>query len=178
MRNILVEQEFPSLNIGPGMSTLEKMLPEDHIKITLDRLVSYLLVLKGIPNQHSINAVAEYLPFRDSSLPTITTQSTFQVMFGQTAFLNELSRVLKPLGLFIITIEFENYNISTQQFPIDLHGEGDETQGLCCYLKFLGLHILVVKYLNLKGCWTDNKSEAFSLWLFGVKEKDNWALFS
>jgi len=171
MRDILIDQEFPSLNIGPGYAHLEKILPEGHIKITIDRKLSFLSYLKGIPNQNLINAVAEYLPFRDSSLPTITTQSTFQVMFDQKAFLRELFRVLKPNGLFIITIEFGNsYEISIQQFPIYRYAEDDETGKLLSYIKRVGLHIYVTKCLNLKNEWGDNKVEAFSLWIFGGKK--------
>ncbi len=171
MRDILIDQVFPSLNIGPGYANLEKILPEDHIKITIDRKPSTLSYLKGIPNQNLINAVAEYLPFKDSSLPTITTQSTFQVMFDQKAFLWELFRVLKPNGLFIITIEYGNYyTVAIQEFPIYPHAEDDETDNLLSYIKSLGLHIYVTKCLNLKDEWGDNKVEAFSLWIFGGKK--------
>ena len=179
MRDILIEQEFPSLNIGPGYANLEAQLPEDHIKITLDRYQKLgtfetLGSLRGIPNQHLINAAAEYMPFRDSSLPTITTQSTFQVMFDQKAFLSELSRILKPGGLFIITIEYGNiYDYYSQQFPISPHAENDDVDKLKVYIKSLGLHISFVKYLNLNGIWRDNKAEAFSMWIIGEKEEEN-----
>ena len=174
MRDILAEQAHPSLNIGPGYANLEAQLPEDHIKITLDLQNVFWNPLRGIPNQHLINAPAEYMPFRDSSLPTITTQSTFQVMFDQKAFLKELFRVLKPKGRFFITIQYNaNYFYEKQQFKIHPDPERDEMDDLLNYLKSLGLHISVVAYLNLNGIWQDNKAEAFSLWIIGEKEEEN-----
>ena len=174
MRDILLEQEFPALNIGPGIALLEKILPEDHIKITLDLEMKVFKHYRGIPNNHLITAVAERMPFRDSSIPTITTQSTFQVMLNQKVFLFELLRVLRPKGIFIITIEYGNtYNVAAQQFRIHPDPEKDETDKLLIYIKSLGLHISVVKCLNLNGTWRDNKAEAFSLWIIGEKEEDN-----
>ena len=174
MRDILIEQEFPSLNIGPGYANLEAQLPEDHIKITLDLQNLFWGRLRGIPNQHLINAVAECMPFRDSSLPTVTTQSSFQVMFDQKAFLHELHRVLKPKGLFIITIEYGNlYDYAIQQFKVHPDPEQNEVDNLLKYIKSLGLHILVVKYLNLNGAWGDNRLDGFSLWIIGEKEDEN-----
>ena len=174
MRDILTEQCQPSLNIGPGYAHLEKILPEDHIKITLDLQNVFWKHLRGIPNQHRINAAAEYMPFRDSSLPTITTQSTFQVMFDQKAFLRELHRVLKPKGRFIITIEYGNtYNYAIQQFKVHPDPEQNEVDNLLKYIKNLGLHILVVKYLKLNGAWGDTRLDGFSLWIIGEKEEEN-----
>ena len=88
MRDLLSSTAHPRLNIGPGMANLESTLPDTDIKIALDRNIKAVAWLRGLDNIHLVNAMAEYLPFRDNSLPTITTQSTFQVMENQKAFLS------------------------------------------------------------------------------------------
>jgi len=119
MRDILFSTEHPRLNIGPGMANLEATLPETDIKIALDRKINAVAWLRGPKHLHLVKAMAEYLPFRDDSLPTITTQSTFQVMKDQKAFLKELARTLKPDGFFCITIEWRLwYQPEKQSFTV------------------------------------------------------------
>lgn len=167
MRDILSEQETPSLNIGPGMAILEKMLPTSHLKVTLDLKTKYLTRLKGIPNIHLINATAEFLPFRDSSIPTITTQSTFQIIHDQKGFLKELSRTLSSNGFFIITIEHKARTYPNADFKIC--DTDNELDNLLVYICSLKLKIFAVKSLNYKGEWVNSKEEGFSIWIFGGK---------
>ena len=163
MRDILFGTKTPRLNIGPGMANLEAALPEGDIKIALDRNINAIAWLKGPNNLHLVNAMAEYLPFRDNSLPTVTTQSTFQVMKDQEAFLKELARVLKRGGFFCITIEGRTwYQPEMQRFIVD------DLEPLQTYLQNLALKIIEIKYLDYNGCWHDTPDKTFSLWILGV----------
>jgi len=167
MRDILIEKETPSLNIGPGMAILEKMLPTSHLKVTLDLKTKYLTRLKGIPNIYLINAKAEFLPFRDSSIPTITTQSTFQIIHDQKGFLKEISRILSSNGFFIITIE--HYSRTYDEADFKICDTANDLDDLLTYIYSLKLKISAIKSLNYKGEWVNSKEEGFSLWIFGGK---------
>jgi len=170
MSDILITKDEPTINIGPGLAKLELALPTSHLKISIDRKMNFLKQFKGIKNLHLINATAEKLPFRDCTIPTITTQSTFQVMKDQKKFLKELFRTLKHNGTFIVTIEYGGtYDIESQQFKISPNKENNELENLIKYFFHLGLNILEVKYLNLNGKWCNNIEEGFSLWIFGDK---------
>ena len=163
MRELLFSTEHPRLNIGPGMANLEATLPETDIKIALDRNISAVAWLKGPKHLHLINAMAEYLPFRDHSLPTVTTQSTFQVMNDQKKFLNELARILTPNGFFCITIEWRVwYQPEKQSFTVY------DLEPLKKYLHSLGLQVMKVKYLDHNGQWHDTPDKSFSLWIIGT----------
>lgn len=164
MKDLLFSTNHPRLNIGPGRANLEAALPETDIKISLDRNINAVAWLKGIKNLHLVNAMAEYLPFRDESLPTITTQSTFQVMKDQEAFLKELSRVLVRDGFFCITIEWRLwYQPEKQRFTVY------DLEPLKRFLQNLDLEIIEIKYLDYNGCWHHSLDKAFSAWIIGIK---------
>jgi len=163
MRNLLFWTEHPRLNIGPGMANLEAALPDTDIKIALDRNIKAIAWLKGQKYLHLVNAMAEYLPFKDNALPTVTTQSTFQVMEDQKAFLNELARVLMPGGFFCITIEWRRwYQLDKQSFTVY------DLEPLKKYLHNLDLNVITVKYLDNNGNWHDTPDKAFSAWIIGI----------
>jgi len=163
MRDLLFSTEHPRLNIGPGMANLEAILPETDIKIALDRNIKAVSWLRGPDNLHLINAMAEYLPFRDHSLPTVTTQSTFQVMNDQKKFLNELARILTPNGFYCITIEWRVwYQPEKQSFTVY------DLEPLINYLKTINLEVTDIKYLDNNGNWHDTLDKAFSAWIIGM----------
>lgn len=167
MRDILITQKKPSLNIGPGYTFLEKFLPDDHIKITLDKKIDFLKHYKNISNTHLINAYAEAIPIRDLSLQTITTQGTFQVVHDQKQFLREILRILKPNGFFIITILYLSRTYTKATFKVcDTQNNLDE---LIEYINSLGLNVIEYKYLTLSGSWSNNIEKGFSLWIIGEK---------
>ena len=162
MRDILFSMPHPRLNIGPGCANLEELLPEDDVKITLDIKPNFLEWLRGTPNIHLVNASAEYLPFRRKSIPTVTTQGTFQIMKDQCAFLNELKRVLRHDGVFCITIEWRVwYQPEKQTFNVD------ELDILYEYLEGIGLTVTETRHLGYDGKWYDEKDKGFSIWIMG-----------
>jgi len=170
MHDIIIKHRQPSLNIGIGIVFLEKYLPSSHIKISLDKNIRFLKYYREIPNIHLINAFAEKIPLRNDSVPTVTTQSTFQVMYNQKHFLKELYRILKPNGFFIITIEYGGtYDLDSQQFKISIDEKFNEYNKLVEYISKLGLNILETKYLNINGCWYNKIDKGFSLWIIGEK---------
>ena len=163
MRDLLFSTEHPRLNIGPGMANLEATLPDTDIKIALDRNLKALAWLRGTDNLHLVNALAEYLPFRDNSLPTITTQSTFQVMDDQKQFLDELARTLTLGGFFCITIEWRVwYQPEKQSFTVY------DLSPLQRYMESQHLKITEIKYLDNDGKWHDTPDKEFSLWIMGI----------
>ncbi len=162
MRDFLSDTIHPRLNIGPGMANLEKVLPEDDVKITLDINPKCLSQLRGISNTHLVNASAECLPFRSNCIPTVTTQGTFQVLKDQCAFLDELKRVLRQDGIFCITIEWRVwYQPEKQTFKVD------ELDTLYFYLHIIGLEVTHTKHLSYNGDWYDEKEKGFSIWIHG-----------
>jgi len=162
MRDFLLETNHPRLNIGPGMATLESTFPSDDVKITLDIKPKTLNWLRGIPNTHLVNASAECLPFRRDSIPTVTTQSTFQVLKDQFAFLNELARVLRKEGDFIITIEWRHRHDPGKQFF-----NFDDLSLLYEYLLAIGLTETETRHLGYDGKWYEDKEDGFSIWIMG-----------
>ena len=164
MRDLLFSTSHPRLNIGPGMATLEKDLPEGDIKISLDINPKCLSWLRGIPNTHLVQGDAEKMPFRTDSLPTVSTQSTFQIMKDQVAFLNELARVLRKEGDFIITIEWRHgHDSKKQSFNFN------DLTTLYEYLNGIGLTVTEPKHLGYDGEWYEEKDKAFSIWIIGKK---------
>lgn len=158
----------PSLNIGIGFCQLEKRLPQEWFKIGFDISSKFLNggVQLNILNFVLVQGRAEQMPFADNSIPTITTQSTFQVLVDQEAFLKELARVLKPNGFYAITIEYHwNYPRKPQKFY------AHEPEKLKTFLESLGLSA-EIKYLNSKGEWCPTLNEGFSMWIMGYKNKD------
>jgi len=170
MHDFLIKQKYPSLNIGPGNAFLEKFLPSSHIKISLDKNIKCLKYYKGIQNIHLINAVAEQIPLRNNSIPTVTTQATFQIMRNQIAFLMELHRIIMPKGFFIITICYHSRH-NGDPFKISSDSNQDEIDKLKNFIEQLKLIILDIKYLDMNGKWVSKKSEGFSLWIIGKKEE-------
>ncbi len=162
MRDFLLETDHPRLNIGPGMATLESTLPSDDVKIALDIKPKYLSGLRGIPNTHLVQGVAEKMPFRTDSLHTVSTQSTFQIIEDQFAFLNELARVLRKDGDFIITIEWRHKHDPNKQF----FNFNDLTL-LYEYLLANGLTETDTKHLDYDGKWYEDKEDGFSIWIIG-----------
>lgn len=164
MVEYVLKHEQPSLNIGPGFGQLEKVLPPERLKIALDITENFLKGLNDIPNVIKVKGQAENMPFPSDSIPTVTTQSSFQVFVDQEAFLRELARVLKPNGFFAITIEYHwNYPRKPQKFY------AHETDKLKTFIESLGLKVDEIKYLNDKGEWCQTLEEGFSLWIIGSK---------
>ena len=162
MRDFLLETEHPRLNIGPGMANLETVLPEDDVKITIDINPKCLSWLRGIPNTHLVQGDAEKMPFRTDSLHTVSTQSTFQILEDQFAFLNELARVLRKEGDFIITIEWRHpHDPKKQSFNFN------NLTLLYDYLNGIGLTVTETKHLGYDGKWYDEKDKGFSIWIHG-----------
>lgn len=164
MRDLLSSTKQPRLNIGPGMAKLEVILPDVDIKIVLDITHKALKRFIGKRNIHPVNAVAEYLPFRDKSIPTVSTQSTFQVMANQEAFLTELARILEDDGFFCITIEWRTwYQPEKQSFNVD------DLEPLYEYLNGIGLTVTETRHLDYDGEWYEEKDKGFSIWITGKK---------
>ncbi len=164
MKDFLSDTIHPRLNIGPGMATLEKDLPEGDIKITLDINPKCLSWLRGIPNTHLVQGDAEKMPFRTDSLLTVSTQSTFQIMKDQIAFLNELARVLRKKGDFIITIEWRHgHDSKKKSFNFN------DLTTLHDYLQSLSLTVTETKHLGYDGEWYEEKDKGFSIWIIGKK---------
>jgi len=162
---ILEKTDQPVLDIGPGYyGLLEQMLsPQGRWRLVVVDI--NIDALRNIDKScDRIVAAAEALPFRDGSLPTVTSQSTFQVMCDQKAFLDELSRVLRLDGFYAVTIEYgANYDEGKQTFPARKPGY------LVDYLVNKGLKVTELKHLAYSGDWVKKYEEAFSLWITGGK---------
>jgi len=165
MVELILQHEEPSLNIGVGFGQLETMLPKERKKMVLDICPKFFERLRHIPNLELHEGIAEAMPFPNDSIPTITSQSTFQVLTDQRAFLRELGRVLKPDGWFAITIEYKwNYARKPQLFYVD------EIDELKAFIKPLRLDITETKILSENGEWVDSLDKGFSLWILGTKQ--------
>lgn len=164
MAELIIQHDEPSLNIGVGFANLERILPKERKKIALDICKEFLDRLNGIDNLECNLGKAEKMPFKDNSIPTITSQSTFQVLVDQEKFLQELARVLKPGGFFAITIEYYwNYPRKPQKFY------AHEADKLASYISSLGLNVTEIKYINEEGEWVQTLEEGFSMWILGEK---------
>lgn len=165
MRDLLFSKPDPSLNIGPGYAKLEHLLEESRVKLLLDKNPKRLRLYRDVENAHNVNAVAEFMPYRSECIPTITTQSTFQILDDQTLFLHELKRVLSEGGFYCITIEWHTfYQWGKQAFPVN------KLDVLKDYLNMLGLSVDEVRHLSHDGYWHDRLEQGFSVWISGHKQ--------
>ena len=112
------------LNIGQGFGLLEETMP--HIpKMCLDPCLEFLRYCKNkdIPNTRYVMGFGEQMPFKDNYFPAVVSDSVFQTLVDQREFLVECARVLKPEGVFVLTITYKwNYPRKPQAFPADKPG--------------------------------------------------------
>lgn len=159
---ILADKPRPVLDIGPGLGLLERLFDSDQM-IVLDCEPRFF---NAQSYKVKILAVAEALPFKDCSIPSVVCTSTFQVMRDQDMFLRELARVLASKGCFILTIEYgANYEEEIQTY------RARDVAKLVARMRDLGLIVNEHKCLCRSTDWTTRYEDGFSLWILGGKEE-------
>jgi len=109
-----IEQQAPILDIGAYASevlcALHRLGYSNLTGVDLNRNLVHM------PYAGSINYVLSdfmHLPFPDASLEAVTAISVIEHGFQEDRLLNELSRVVKPGGLFIASVDYWPDKIDT-----------------------------------------------------------------
>jgi len=106
------------LNVGQGFGQLEKSMPYKS-KICLDQCIEFLKYCQkqNIPNIRYVMGFGERTPFNENYFPAVVSDSVFQTLVDQREFLVEQARILKPKGIFLLTITYKwNYPRKPQDF--------------------------------------------------------------
>ena len=167
MLQIVKVHEF--IDVGPGFGYLEE-LTWAFDRIAVDEAVEFLKYIRaGVPGVCCINAIAERLPFKDSSVPCVVADSTFQTVTDRPKFLQELARVLKPSGYLIMSIAYSwNYPRKPQD-GYDVT-KPEELAKLKSDIKALGL-AAGYSYLDTWTMkWQEKQEEANYLWILARKK--------
>jgi len=99
-----------TIDIGSGNSPYKKYLNVDKY-ISVDKKTTSAVTYQN--NQNEIDADAKNLPFKDNYADTILLNQVLEHIDDYEKVLSEIYRVLKPNGIFIISVPFI-YNIHSE----------------------------------------------------------------
>jgi SAM-dependent methyltransferase len=88
------------LDIGAGNNAIIKEQPGAEFAVGLD--IEKPQNIKFAENEAFSVASAEYLPFKDNSFGFITSRYTFEHLKSPLLTLEEIERILKPKGIFVL----------------------------------------------------------------------------
>lgn len=101
-----LDQSASILDIGCGKGATVEFIEKEYHYTAAGIDVSHKLIQEGIKRTPNLNlsvANSEKLPFEDHTMDGVIAECSFSLMKDKTAVLNEVKRVLKPKGKFIIS---------------------------------------------------------------------------
>ncbi len=100
------DQDAFLLDIGCGKGATVEYIEKEYRYHCTGIDLSEILIKEGLKRNYSLNlhaGKAEALPFNDETMDGILTECSFSLMEDKKVVLNEIKRVLKPNGKFIIS---------------------------------------------------------------------------
>lgn len=118
---------------------------ESNYVVSADLNITALLYGKAVfrsRNRETICCDARYLPFRNASFDTIVTIETMEHLQDSFLFLREINRVVKSLGLIILSTPNRNVTSPVLFAPLNpYHRKEYELRRIKCMLESLGIKI-------------------------------------
>ncbi len=110
---LISEVEFPRplLDIGCGDGTFAQTLFDEPIDVGVDNSRPQMIRAKPLRGYHNMVEASGYsLPLRDSSFGSVFSNSTLEHIPRTWEVIKEAGRVLRPGGVFVITVPSEHFS--------------------------------------------------------------------
>lgn len=101
-----------ALEIGNSVRGFVRSIDSSSLNVEIDplnlRLREHLRRRQTIGNLHTVNGIAEMLPFRDRSFDIVVCSNTLDHCIDMKAALQEIYRVLRPGGILLLSVNTFN----------------------------------------------------------------------
>lgn len=142
MRGVTPQKGERVLDLGTGMGNVLKLIPQETSAFPVDRSFEMIKRAKKNINSNFVVGDALSLPFRSSVFDLGLAVGIFEYIRDREGFFREISRVIRPHGLAIITsspntiltamrnlLGHRVYSISPEEFNKKAHQAGFITIG-------------------------------------------------